>query len=107
MDHEKKQYDNTFFSLELTNGKLSGAKARDVLLASRLGPDVLRQIWDLSDLDTDGNLDSDEFAVAMFLIDSLNSGVIQTLPASLPSAVVPPSKRHLFDYSSSGSGGAS
>jgi len=98
----KKQYDNTFFSLELTGGKLSGGKARDILLQSRLGPDVLRQIWDLSDLDTDGNLDADEFAVAMFLIDSLNSGIIQTLPASLPPAVVPPSKRHLFDFSSSG-----
>jgi len=99
----KKQYDNTFFSLEgLINGKLPGGKARDVLLASRLGPDVLRQIWDLSDLDTDGNLDADEFAVAMFLIDSLNSGIIQTLPASLPPAVVPPSKRHLFDYTSGG-----
>jgi len=98
----KKQYDNQFYSLEgLASGKLPGAKARDILLASRLGPDVLRQIWDLSDIDTDGALDHDEFAVAMYLIDSLNSGVIESLPSALPPAVVPPSKRSLFDYSSS------
>jgi len=87
-----------------SNGKLPGAKARDILLASRLGGEILRQIWDLSDIDADGSLDSDEFAVAMFLIDSLNSGVIETLPSALPIAVVPPSKRNLFDYSGTNTG---
>jgi len=93
----KKKYDNQFYNLSLQNGKLPGSAARDVLLASRLGPEVLRQVWDLSDIDQDGALDADEFAVAMFLVDSINSKVIQELPAALPAAVVPPSKRHLFD----------
>jgi len=100
MDQRKKKYDNQFFNLKLSSGKLSGAAARDILLQSRLGPDVLRQVWDLSDIDQDGFLDSDEFAVAMFLIDSLSTKAISELPGQLPVAVVPPSKRHLFDVES-------
>jgi len=69
------------------------------MLQSKLAPAVLSQVWDLSDIDQDGYLDSDEFAVAMFLMDSLAAQVITELPAALPSAVVPPSKRHLFEDS--------
>jgi len=102
----KKKYDNQFYNLGLQNGKLPGSAARDVLLASRLGPEVLRQVWDLSDIDQDGALDADEFAVAMFLVDSLTTKVISELPAALPAAVVPPSKRHLFDFEGGGGGAA-
>lgn len=34
-----------------------------VLLNSKLPTDVLGRIWDLSDIDKDGYLDKDEFAV--------------------------------------------
>jgi len=95
----KKKYDNQFYNLKLTDGKLSGAGAREVMLQSKLAPATLSQVWDLSDVDQDGYLDSDEFAVAMFLMDSLSAQVITELPAALPSAVVPPSKRHLFEES--------
>jgi hypothetical protein len=44
-------------------GLLSGAGARDYLLESGLSPVVLRQIWDLSDVDKDGYLSPEEFAV--------------------------------------------
>lgn len=34
-----------------------------ILLNSKLPVDVLGRIWDLSDIDNDGQLDADEFAV--------------------------------------------
>lgn len=47
----------------------------------------------MSDIDGDGMLDRDEFAVAMFLIDhKLNDN---DLPETLPDRVIPPNKRRL------------
>ena len=40
---------------------------RPILERSGLPVDTLRQVWNLSDIDRDGQLDSDEFAVAMHL----------------------------------------
>ena len=37
---------------------------RPILERSGLPVDTLRQVWNLSDIDRDGQLDSDEFAVA-------------------------------------------
>jgi actin cytoskeleton-regulatory complex protein END3 len=52
---------------------------------------------DLSDMDNDGQLDFDEFCVAMHLTyDSLNGG---NPPSSLPSQLIPNSKRHLVGSS--------
>ena len=48
-------------------GKLSGEKARPVMMASKLPVDALGKIWNLSDLDRDGQLDSEEFAVVSSL----------------------------------------
>ena len=44
-------------------GKLSGDKARPVMMASKLPVDALSKIWSLSDIDKDGQLDAEEFAV--------------------------------------------
>ena len=47
----------------------------------------------MADIDGDGMLDRDEFAVAMFLIDhKLNDN---DLPETLPDRVIPPNKRRL------------
>ena len=72
-------------------GLVSGVGARDVLLESGLDTGVLRAIWDLSDIDRDGFLDKDEFAVAMYLITQAKHG--KPIPATLPPNVVPPTKR--------------
>ena len=72
-------------------GLVSGGGARDVLLESGLDVGMLRTIWDLADIDKDGFLDKDEFAVAMYLITSCKSG--KPCPTTLPPGVVPPSKR--------------
>ena len=63
------------------------------MVKSRLPNSVLRRIWAMSDIDGDGLLDRDEFAVAMFLIDhKLNDN---DLPETLPDRVIPPNKRRL------------
>jgi hypothetical protein len=53
----------------------------------------LKIVWDLSDIDKDGALDSDEFAVAMYIIDQFQSGSWSEFPATLPDDVVPPKYR--------------
>ena len=45
----------------------------------------------LSDVDNDGNLTTEEFVLAMFLVDLAKTG--QPLPAKLPPELVPPSYR--------------
>lgn len=90
---EKKEqsYDNIFRSLKPKNGKLSGEQVKTEMTKSKLPNSVLARIWKLSDIDGDGYLDADEFAVAMYLIDFKLEG--QDLPTALPPSVVPPSKR--------------
>ena len=88
---DKARYDEVFASLNPTNGLVSGMAVRPVLERSNLPVDVLRQVWNLSDIDRDGCLDLDEFAVAMHLARESTNG--KTLPATLPLNLVPPSKR--------------
>uniref|UniRef100_W5MT32 Epidermal growth factor receptor pathway substrate 15 n=1 Tax=Lepisosteus oculatus TaxID=7918 RepID=W5MT32_LEPOC len=52
---------------------------------------VLFQVWELSDIDRDGMLDRDEFAVAMYLV--YRALEKEPVPMSLPAPLVPPSKR--------------
>jgi len=52
---------------------------------------VLSKVWKLSDIDGDGFLDSDEFALALHLINIKLDG--NELPSALPDHLVPPSKR--------------
>jgi hypothetical protein len=51
------------------------------------------QLWSLADIDKDGHLDSDEFAVIVYLIDAIKQKHIDGVPPELPSSLVPPSKR--------------
>uniref|UniRef100_A0A6Q2WS41 Epidermal growth factor receptor pathway substrate 15 n=1 Tax=Esox lucius TaxID=8010 RepID=A0A6Q2WS41_ESOLU len=88
---EKLKFDAIFDSLSPVNGMLSGEKVKPVLLNSKLPVDVLGRVWELSDLDRDGMLDRDEFAVAMYLVYRALEG--EPVPMSLPAPLVPPSKR--------------
>lgn len=88
---KKSDYDALFKRSPLTNGKLLGAAARDVLSKTGLPNATLFQIWTLADIDKDGALDSDEFAVAMFIVDECTAG--RPLPDILPPSWIPPKKR--------------
>lgn len=74
-------------------GKVSGIGAKDLLLESGLTTEQLRLIWDLSDIDADGFLDVDEFAVCWYLLNMAKEG--RNIPSVLPNHLCPPSKRKM------------
>ncbi|XP_070986724.1 EH domain-containing protein 2-like isoform X6 [Oncorhynchus clarkii lewisi] len=88
---DKPKYDEIFYNLAPNEGKLSGTKARDWMVSTRLPNSVLGRIWKLSDVDRDGMLDDEEFALASHLIEVKLEG--HGLPPELPARLVPPSKR--------------
>ncbi|KAF4817038.1 Actin cytoskeleton-regulatory complex protein PAN1 [Colletotrichum siamense] len=61
---------------------MSGDKARDLLLRSRLDGDSLSHIWTLADTTRSGQLHFPEFALAMYLCNLKLTG--KSLPSSLP-----------------------
>jgi len=91
VNKQRDQYDETFDKLGPIDGKLSGAVAKQEMIKSKLPNNVLGKIWKMADVDKDGFLDSDEFALAMHLISIKTSGF--DLPTELPKHLVPPSKR--------------
>ncbi|XP_066504841.1 EH domain-containing protein 1a [Hoplias malabaricus] len=88
---DKPSYDEIFYTLSPVNGKVSGAAAKKEMLKSKLPNTVLGKIWTLADVDKDGFLDDEEFALANHLIKVKLEGY--ELPAKLPAHLVPPSKR--------------
>uniref|UniRef100_F7FVU1 Epidermal growth factor receptor substrate 15-like 1 n=1 Tax=Monodelphis domestica TaxID=13616 RepID=F7FVU1_MONDO len=88
---EKAKFDGIFESLLPVNGLLSGDKVKPVLMNSKLPLDILGRVWDLSDIDKDGRLDKDEFAVAMHLV--YRALEKEPVPSVLPPSLIPPSKR--------------
>ena len=80
-----------FLELSPVKGKLSGSVAKKEMIKSRLPNPVLAKVWRLADVDSDGMLDSDEFALAMHLINVKLEGY--DLPDELPEHLIPPSKK--------------
>lgn len=60
-------------------------------MKSKLPNSVLGKIYNLADVDEDGLLDADEFALMMYLISIKLDGY--DLPSKLPPHLVPPLKR--------------
>jgi len=81
-----------FRAADPVEGKLTGLKAKQVLLSSRLPNSVLSKIWSLADADRDGKLDEEEFCLAMYLTEYKLGG--HDLPCVLPSYLLPPSHRN-------------
>lgn len=65
--------------------------AKSELIKSKLPNSVLSKIWKLSDVDCDGFLDIEEFALAMHLINVKIDG--NELPNILPEHLIPPSHK--------------
>lgn len=93
---EIKKYWQLFQGLKPEGNKLTGDKVSPVLKNSRLPDSQLSQIWDLSDIDSDGKLDFEEFCITMRLIFDVVNGSISEIPLELPNWLVPLSKAHLI-----------
>lgn len=87
----KHEYDKIFKSLNPQGGKISGAVAKKEMTKSKLQNNILGKIWTLADIDRDGKLDEDEFALAMYLIKIKLED--DDLPEELSNHLIPPSKR--------------
>ncbi|KAL9620296.1 MAG: hypothetical protein Q9160_005195 [Pyrenula sp. 1 TL-2023] len=93
---DKTSFDSIFATIDRANrGFVTGDQAVEFFSNSRLPEETLAQIWDLSDINSEGQLNKDEFAVAMFLIRQQRGKQDgrTSLPATLPPALVPPSMR--------------
>ncbi|XP_075264426.1 intersectin-1-like isoform X3 [Convolutriloba macropyga] len=72
-------------------GLIDSQEARNILVKTNVDKNVLAQVWNLSSLRKQANLNCDEFTLAMHLCDLFKSG--QPLPGTLPPMLVPPSFR--------------
>lgn len=93
---DKAKFDQLFAGLDRSNrGFITGEQAVGFFGEARLPEEVLAQIWDLADIRSEGQLDKDEFAVAMYLIRQQRGSKDghSNLPSTLPPALIPPSFR--------------
>jgi len=95
VNNERYKADEQFADLGPIDGKIGGRVAKEHMLKSKLPNSVLGKIWKLSDIDKDGQLDSDEFALASYLINLKLDG--HELPAELPNHLIPPSKKEMVE----------
>lgn len=90
---EKAQFDRLFTQVDTEHrGHITGEQAATFFSNSKLPEDDLAQIWDLVDINSEGQLNNEQFAVAMHLIRQQLSKK-GPLPSSLPPNLVPPSLR--------------
>ncbi|KAI0362738.1 EF-hand [Trametes cingulata] len=82
--HDKAKFRKIFHNSGAQNGFLNGQQAREVFMKSKLPWSTLSQIWNMADVRQRGYLDVADFTVAMYLIQGLMTGRLQTLPTSLP-----------------------
>jgi len=87
----KEDCNTKFYQLGLTEGKASGGSIKNIMIQSGLSKQVLGKIWSLCDIDRDGYMDEDEFALCMFCIKHVCDG--NSLPDELPIHWIPPKYR--------------
>ena len=93
---DKAQFDQIYATVDTQNrGYITGEQAVGFFSNSRLPEDALAQIWDLADINSEGQLNKDEFAVAMYLIRQQRTkrDGRDVLPPNLPPNLIPPSMR--------------
>ncbi|KAK5037679.1 hypothetical protein LTS07_001146 [Exophiala sideris] len=93
---DKARFDSIFATVDRQGlGFITGEQAVEFFGNARLPEEVLAQIWDLADINSEGKLNKDEFAVAMYLVRQQRGTKDGrgNLPSSLPPALIPPSMR--------------
>ncbi|KAK6502989.1 hypothetical protein TWF481_008025 [Arthrobotrys musiformis] len=93
---EKQKFDNHFTEVDAGNkGFITGEEAVPFFSGSKLPEDALAQIWDLADIEKNGSLTRDEFAIAMYLIrqERTRGTNGKGLPDTLPLNLIPPNLR--------------
>jgi epidermal growth factor receptor substrate 15 len=92
---DKTNFDNVFATVDKAGrGFITGDEAVPFFMNSKLPEEVLATIWELADIDSDGRLNRDEFAVAMHLIRQQRTRPGgRELPTTLPANLIPPSMR--------------
>ncbi|KAJ1531808.1 hypothetical protein ONE63_000462 [Megalurothrips usitatus] len=100
VNKDRFKWDTIFDTLGPVDGKVTGACAKAEMVKSKLPNAVLGKIWKLSDIDKDGFLDADEFALAMHLINVKLDG--HDIPTELPEHLIPPKKRETCSFNSHG-----
>ncbi|KAK0639157.1 hypothetical protein B0T16DRAFT_422541 [Cercophora newfieldiana] len=93
---DKARFDQLYDELDKTKkGFITGEEAVPFFSQSNLSEDALAQIWDLADINSEGRLTKDEFAVAMYLIRQQRTkrDGVTALPTTLPPGLIPPRMR--------------
>lgn len=93
---DKAKFDQIFATVDKAGvGQINGDQAVQFFSNSGLSEDMLATIWDLSDIRSEGQLNKEEFAVAMYLIRQQRGkrDDRDSLPSSLPPNLIPPSMR--------------
>ncbi|XP_030527327.1 epidermal growth factor receptor substrate 15 isoform X1 [Rhodamnia argentea] len=81
------KYTKVFMEVDTDrDGKITGEQARNLFLSWRLPREVLKQVWDLSDQDSDSMLSLREFCFALYMMERHREG--RPLPTALPSNVM-------------------
>ncbi|EFQ32188.1 UBA/TS-N domain-containing protein [Colletotrichum graminicola] len=103
---DKARFDVLYNDLDKTHkGFITGEEAVPFLSQSNLPEDALAQIWDLADINSEGRLNRDTFAVAMYLIrqQRMRRDGSVSLPTTVPANLIPPSMRTQARPQTSGS----
>jgi len=89
---DKTKYDVLFHQTDVDkDGYVSGLEIKDVFLRSCIPQAVLAHIWTLCDIKQSGKLNSEQFALSMWLINQKLQGIDP--PPALTPEMVPPSFR--------------
>lgn len=89
---DKIRFDSIFARSDIDkDGLVSGMEIKDVFLQSGLTQNVLAHIWSLCDTNQSGKLTSEQFALAMWLVERMQKGIDP--PQNLAPNMVPPTFR--------------
>ncbi|KAJ6547158.1 hypothetical protein B0H19DRAFT_1211812 [Mycena capillaripes] len=81
---DKAKFQNMFLKSGPVDGLLSGEKAQEIFVKSKLPNETLGLIWNLADTQDRGQLDSTDFAIGMYLIQATMTGQLSSIPNVLP-----------------------